>query len=332
MHALYITSLKEKAGKTMLCAGLGKTWLDSGKKVGFLKPLPVDHTGMDRDVLFMQKALDLKESVEAISPVPKPGDEIKQAFAGISGEKDIVLIEGGLLKTSTGDIEALNAKVLVVHDYSDSLSNSLEEYKKLGPRLLGLVINKVPESRISRTRDLAQSVLSQAGIVLLGMIPEKRTLMTMSIADLAEALQGKVLSSPEESSELIENLMLGSSTFDRGAAYYSRKGNKAVILWGERPGFRKAALANLQTAALQTSTRCIIISANSTPIPAVAQKADEKHVPLISAPGTIPEIVSALETGFKNLKFNQENKLPLLVKTLSQYFDSQELSRGLGIT
>jgi len=45
--------------------------------------------------------------------------------------------------------------------------------------------------------------------------------------------------------------MMGSSTFDRGAAYYLRKNNKAVLVWGERPGYRKAALAGLPQLALQ---------------------------------------------------------------------------------
>ena len=118
------------------------------------------------------------------------------------------------------------------------------------------------------------------------------------------------MNNAEKSEDLIENFMMGSSTFDRGAAYYNRKNNKAVILWGERPGYRKAAIANLQSAALQTSIRCLVISSGSEPIPAVSQKAMEKQVPVISAPGSIPiaGYVSRKLDGC--LKFRQEKKLP----------------------
>jgi AAA domain len=37
--ALYISSISEKAGKTLLAVGLAKTWQESGKKVGYLKLL-----------------------------------------------------------------------------------------------------------------------------------------------------------------------------------------------------------------------------------------------------------------------------------------------------
>ena len=326
MSALLITSITEKAGKTMLCAGLGKAWLDSGKRVGYLKPFSGAQSGTDRDVLFMRKILELKEPVEVISPATGTRDEIKEAFAAIAGDKDAVIVDGGLLNDSGSFIEALDMKVLAVHDYSVPLTASLKEYQKLGSRLAGLVVNKVPVRAMSRIRSRVVEELSQAGIELLGMIPEDRILMTMSVADLAEAIEGKILNNQDGSSELIENIMMGSSTFDRGAAYYNRKINKAVILWGERPGFRKAALANFQAAALQTSTRCIIISANGDPNPAVTQKAEEKQVPLISAPGTIQDIVSALEAGFKNLKFSQEKKLTRLSEVLRQHLNFQQLS------
>ncbi|MBM2825362.1 MAG: hypothetical protein HW402_1026, partial [Dehalococcoidales bacterium] len=49
MVALYLTSWEAGNGKTTIGAGLGKHWLNEGKKVGFLKPviaegqnLPVD--------------------------------------------------------------------------------------------------------------------------------------------------------------------------------------------------------------------------------------------------------------------------------------------------
>ena len=220
---------------------------------------------------------------------------------------------------------------MAVHDFSNQLSPAIEEYKKLGGRLLGAVVNKVPRNSVSRVKSQIVYEMAQAGINLLGLIPEDRILMTLSIGDLAEALQGKILNSADKATELIENFMMGSSTFDRGAAYYNRKNNKAVILWGERPGFRKAALANLLSGALQTSTKCIVISANGAPIPAVAQKAEAQQVPLISAPGTVPNLVTALENAMGHVKFNQEKKLPKLAEILRQSFNLELLTRELGL-
>lgn len=335
MTALYVSSITENAGKTMLCAGLGKALADSGKKVGYFKPLTSSQVESDKDAQFMCKLLDLKEPVEAICPVVDiKGDTdepLRQAYSIAAQDKDIVIIEGMPLDISGNIIEILDARVLAVHDYNNQFSLAIEEYKKLGGRLLGTILNKVPRNKVIRMKDQVIPEMMPAGIKLIGVIPEDRMLMTLSIADLAEALKGKILNNADNASELIENFMMGSSTFDRGAAYYIRKNNKAVILWGERPGFRKAAIANLLSGALQTSTKCIVISANGTPIPTVAQKAEAQQVPLISAPGTVPDIITSLENAMGHFKFNQEQKLPRLSEILLQSLNLELLSQELGL-
>jgi uncharacterized protein len=329
MAVLYITSVSQKVGKTMFCAGLGKHWQDSGKKPGYLKLAAVGQTaGVDKDSVFLQKVLALTESMEVLNPAlnTQNAQDIQTALAAVTANKDLVIVEGLPLKDSAGIIEALDAKVLIVHDYAVGLEAHIAEYQKVGPRLLGLAVNKVPARLLERVRSQFAGQLAAAGIHFLGAVPESRILMTLCVSDLAEAVQGKMVSNPEQSGELIENFMLGSSTFDRGAAYYSRKNNKAVILWGERPGFRKAALSNLQLAALQTSIKCLVISANGVPIPAVVQKANEKQVPIISAPGTVPAAIIALENAMERLKFNQEKKMPALLGTLQQHLDLVRLA------
>jgi uncharacterized protein len=336
MLSLYITSLSENAGKTLFCAGLGKYWTDKNKKVGYLKPLFSDSSvqtpGGDKDILFVQKLLDLKEPAELIGPAAGNQKDsitaIKQAYAQITADKDIVLIEGLPINKSSSLLEALEARVLVIHDYDTSFSESMAEYEKIGARLLGIVINKVPRKNLKQIQNAYLPDLEKRGMALLGVIPEDRILMSMSVNDLAEAVQGKILNSPESAGEIIENLMMGSSTFDRGPAYYNRKNNKAVILWGERPGFRKAALAGLQSAALQTSVKCIVISNNGVPIPAAAQKAEEKKVPLISAGGDLRSLITAIEKSSSSLKFNQEKKIPRLLEILEINLNSQLLPAG----
>jgi uncharacterized protein len=331
MLVLYVTSGTENAGKTLICAGLGKIWNDNGKKVGYIKPIVSETQSRDipedKDLLFMQKILNLQDTPQLISPligVPsEAGNLIKQSLTAIAGDKDIVLVEGIPLSQSSLLIESLDAKVLIVHDFSTPLSNSVGEYKKLGSRLMGVIINKVPKTQLSQKKGQYSSELENSGINLLDLLPEDRLLMSMSINELAEAIQGKILSSPDKGEEIIENVMMGSSTFDRGPAYYSRKDNKAVILWGERPGFRKAAVASLQSAAIQTSVKCLLIGNSGAPIPAVVQKAEEKQIPLISAPGDVKSLINLIENRFKTLKFNQEKKIPRLLEIINQNLSPQ---------
>jgi uncharacterized protein len=329
MTSFYITSLSERNGKTMLAAGLGKTWLDSGKKIGYLKLVTSGQTGFEKEVLFIQKVLGLTEPLETLTVVTDESGSSVQTALGRMQDKDIVIIEGLPLEVSGTIIKNLNARVLAVHDYALSLTDALPEYKKIISFLVGVVLNKVPRNKVERLNSAFKTELSSFDISYLGAIPEDRFLMCLSVGDLAEAIKGKILNSAEKSADLVENIMMGSSTFDRGAAYYNRKNNKAVILWGERPGFRKAVVSNLQLAALQTSSRCLVVSAGAAPVPAVLQKANEQKVPVISAPGSIPDIVSALEKSMPGLRFNQEQKIPRLLEVLRANLDIARLSQRL---
>jgi BioD-like phosphotransacetylase family protein len=284
---LLITSRFRKAGKTMVSAGLIERWLKNGQKVAYRKysGLLETNPGEDPDSTFISKIL----GSDASNP----------------GENNIIVTECYWETLISILNEKPDARVLVVHDYVDSLSEAAK--------------NKFAVA------------LGVARVSLIGLVPEDRVLMALSVADMAQAVHGNIVNTLGNVSDLVENLMIGSSTFDRGAAYYGRKNNKAVLLWGDRPGFRKAAVANLQQAALQTSTRCIIVGNNVPPLPAAIQKADEQKVSIISAPGTLPEIVAAIETAFQNQTFGQNSKLTRLNEILEGNLDLRKLDAMLGI-
>ena len=101
MAALYVTSPYAGAGKTAVCAGLGRHLVGDGKKVGFFKPLVAEiksPEAIDSDAQFMKQVLALKEPVENLCPViGGEGDvakKIKEAYAKVARGKDVVIVEG----------------------------------------------------------------------------------------------------------------------------------------------------------------------------------------------------------------------------------------------
>jgi uncharacterized protein len=328
MITLYITSASSKAGKTMISAGLGKYWLESGKRVGYLKLISAGQSrpDKDQDVGFIKNVLNLTDPADRLAAVVDEKNPALPAAApaGLS-DIEILIVEGLPLKFSAPLIDALHARVLILHDYALDLTGVLPAYQKVSDCLAGVILNKVPRPRLNQASEVFRSALSAGGLSCLGAIPEDRILMSLSISDLADAVHGQILNNAEQSGELIENYMLGSSTFERGAAYYNRKANKAVILWGERPGYHKAVMANLQAAALQTSCRCLVINGGGDLVPAVKQKADEKKVPVIVAPGSLPDLVNALEKAMSGLKFSQVQKMPRLLEILRSHLNADSL-------
>jgi BioD-like phosphotransacetylase family protein len=164
----------------------------------------------------------------------------------------------------------------------------------------------------------------KAGITVLGVLPEDRVLSTLAISELAAQVQGELLNATEESAELAENFMLGAMTIDSGLAYYGRKGNKVSVIRGER--------SDMQLAALETSTRCLILTGNTAPLPVVVNRAEEKRIPIVLAKRGTADIVTDIEDALGKARFNQEKKLPKLTEIMGQYFDFKVLYRGLGLT
>ncbi len=327
MTALYVTSLAEGVGKTTICAGLAKHLLSNGQKVGFFKPiLAKEAEGSDSDALFMKQILSLDEPVDSICPViggqDKVVHKIREAYDQVSRGKDVVIVEGVCERSI---VEALNARAIIVEGYSKELSRARlnNSYQDWGEYLLGVVLNKVPPSRVESVRNEITSQRGEAGINILGVLPEDRVLFTVSVGELAEYLQGEILNCAEKSGELVESLMLGAMTVDPGPEYFGRKANKAVVVRGDRP--------DMQIAVLETSTKCLILSGNTAPIPPVLYGAQDKEIPIILTKGDTIATVMSIEDALSNTRFNQEKKLPKLTEIMEQHFNFQALYQGLSL-
>ena len=318
MIVFYVTSSEKAAGKTTLCAGLGRYLLGADKKVGFFKPIIADGEKQaemsDNDAAFMKQVLALAEPAESLS----------QASEG----KDAVIVEG-ILGQSPSDstsqaayemAKTLNARVVIVEAYSTKTSDApnIDNYKGFGDNLLGIVLNKVPESRLSQAHEEISARLGEAGVKVLGVLPEDRTLFAITVGELADSIQGKILNNAEKSTELVENLMLGAMVVDSGLEYFDRKTDKAAVVRGDRP--------DMQLAALETPTRCLVLSGSTeTPIYNVRQKAEDKGIPIILTENDTGTVVARVENVLSKARFNQEKKLPKLAEIIEQHLDLQSV-------
>ncbi len=329
-------------GKTAICAGLGRHLRGDGRKVGFLKPIITDGedpsaAGADRDAAFMKHILALEEPLDRLCPVISDqgnlASGIKEACARVARGKDVVIVEGTCQLSPSGNldrasyqvVEALRARVIEVADYAKNVLKPefINNCKDFGEYLLGVVLNKVPGNQLGRVSGEISARFGEAGIDVLGVLPEDRVLFTLTIGELAEHIQGEILNCAEESAGLVENLMLGAMCLDSGPEYFGRKNNKAAVVRGERPDMR--------LAALETSTRCLVLSGNTAPpITTVLHKAESKGVPIILARGDTIATVTGIEDALGKTRFNQERKLPRLAEIMEQHFNFQAVAKGLG--
>jgi len=115
----------------------------------------------------------------------------------------------------------------------------------------------------------------------------------VSVEELAGLLGGEILNCQEKVKETVDHLMVGTMCFDPSPLYFQVRTNKAVITRGDR--------ADIQLGALETSTRCLILTGGSRPIANVMQRAEEKGVPVILVSEDTVSVLRKLETGLSQV-------------------------------
>jgi BioD-like phosphotransacetylase family protein len=305
LGVLCVVSAEKGAGKTAICAGIARNLITGGRKVGYQKP-PAANDGSDSDVVFMKQVL------EADGPVNAP---------------DVVLVEAGLgashadrvSQDTYGAAREMKEKAIAVEAYSGGASACeapvyADVYKGFGADLLGVILNKVPSSQLKRVKGEAEKAFADAGLRFLGAIPEDRSLLAITVAELAAGIRGNILNNEEKSGELVEEFLLGAMLVGSALGYFGRRENKAAIIHQDRP--------DMQLAALETPTRCLVLSGSlEPPVYNVRRIAEARGVPIISTAASTGDVVDIIEESLLNARLNQVEKLDKLAKLLQQNLD-----------
>jgi len=354
MRSLYIGSTETFCGKSAFAFGIALAGKDRGLCVGYMKPVAMavseaGSAGVDEDAEFARRVLDLEESLDIIAPVSPCRSDVEQilegklerdyrqvltdAYGRLSSGKDLVLLEGGgnLREGYTVGLpaqtllEMLDAKALVVVPHSVHMltDDALAVQAALGDRLLGVVINRVPRYRMRFAEQVVCSYLEGRGVRVYGVLPEERLLQAVSVREIADRLDGEVLCAEDSLDELVENLMVGAMSVESALSYFRRLPNKAVITGGDRP--------DVQLAALETSTRAIVLTGNLRPSAIILSRAEEVGVPMVMVRPDTMTTVEALSSFFGHSRFHQPKKIERFGELLAERFDLDGLLSDLGV-
>ncbi|MEW6408577.1 MAG: phosphotransacetylase family protein [Nitrospirota bacterium] len=353
MVTLYIGSTSGYSGKSLITMGMGLKLKDDSYRVGYIKPmgrLPVKSKDgiVDSDAEFMKKVLDLKEPAKVICPVvltfefyrdalhekiEDMEEKVIGAYNTIKDGKDIVLVggagglyEGYSMKISGLHlIKKLDAKVIIVDRYTDEVCIDclLAAKESIGKRLAGVILNKVPMSSLQYVRDEIALFLKKRDIEVFGVIPQDKLLNSITVQQLSDVLNGKVVTGEEYMEEFVENFSIGAMDVDSALRYFRRIPNKAVITGGHR--------ADIQLAALETSTRCLILTGDMLPNDVIIGKAQTAKVPIISVRDDTFTTVEKIEGILGKIRIREERKVTRAREILLASVDFQGLYRKIGL-
>lgn len=285
MKSLFLGSVTERSGKSMVTLGLA---LNYPGKVGYFKPFKEmlmndSEKLVDQDAFLMKKALKLHCDEERLSPfiydVLRPMDMsvIVEAFDHVKGESEVMLVEGtrditsGFLQDVSGMAiaEALKAEIVLVSSTTpcalDRIALLVQLMRSYNVKFKGVVLNMCDSPH-------PKALLKEKGIKVLGVLPEAPDLKRFTVREVVDAMNAEVIVE-DGLDNVVEEVMIGAMTPETAIKYLRRVSRKALITGGDR--------SDIQMAALETDTSCLVLTGGLYPAKQVIAKAYEKGVPIL---------------------------------------------------
>ena len=334
MSILYVVSDRQGVGKTAVCMGLAQLLRGQSKSVAAIKPIADDENDTDIEMYARLLGSDTGDWPIASAENVTGGhlDEVSTLISGLASENDFVIVESsnGLAATPGRIIcDNVDAKVLVVAGYGASLSHGgvLATGAPYGGRVIGYIINGVTQYMGSEVRaSLVPPIAAQAsmrGARVLGIVPEDRCLLGVSVSQLMAHLDGELISEEMEEDALVEYLMVGGLSLDPGEYYYGIHDNRAAIVRGDRPDLQMSALS------APGSTACLVATGGKVPIEYVRYEAEQEETPVILVQWDTLETMARLDSLLDSSSFNHPDKVRRSEELLKEHIDMEGLLHAL---
>lgn len=343
MDAFIVASTRPYIGKSGIVLALLAIASDQGKRTAYFKPygtMPATVDGMhtDLDAVYISRQASSDAPLDLVCPVVesrtfledvvagRQGDareQVRDAFTRVSGEVDLVIIEGpsDIFQGRSVELslcqvaELLDVRVLLVTagerpGLPDAVLGAAD---CLGSRLAGVLFNDVSPSVADFVKSQATPFLEQHGISVFGAVPHDAMLSSVTIAEIVEELDGTVLSAEENVTATAESFMVGAMGQDKAMRFFRRRPRKVVVTGGDR--------SDVQLAALETDTRALVLTGDLPPSAHALSRAEELGVPMVLVALDTLSTVERLERMFGRVRLHDPAKAARIREMLTGSVD-----------
>lgn len=344
---IFLTSLKERVGKTTLALGIILNLQQQGKKAGYFKPIGTPKAPFsnkaDPDVGFLQSCSEVPKSpYNVLSPVSIPDcyyvdlvnenkkeqflKNIENAYQDVANEFDYVIIEGapslkkfiriGLDDVSIAERIGINKVVYIETESSDKgidnlfFTNKYLEYRNI--KMKGILFNKIDQEYFARIKELKEDHILRYDIPIIGIIGKVLELMSPRVDEIQAAIGGNLLneSTFSELGKRVENYLIGAMGPQEAAKYLRKVKNVAFITGGDR--------SDLALVALNEKVSCLILTGYIEPDTSVITKATQQNIPILLSPSDTYTTLRNIERIRPSIK---KGEIDLISKMVNEKID-----------
>ncbi len=325
MSLLIIASDSPGAGKTATALALARISNENGGNTSAFKPFTFADDDPDQAVF-----ADLANPAPDGWPIRvgdsgPTSDHIASAAHPLSiaaaGDNPVIVeIPSEVGADRLAEIaNAWDAGVLLVAAYRRDLrASDLGEWQSaLGDRLAGALVNGLTRYLGTEASDNLVPSLQEAGIPLVGLIPEDRFMLSVSVDEIRSGLDGRYVVEEGDLDAPIEWFQVGAMSLDPGELRFGLYENNAVVVRGDRP--------DIQMSALNSSVSCLVLTGGLEPIEYITYEAGEEEIPVMVVETDTNSTMYALNEVTTGARMNSAAKVERFAELLRTRADPDSL-------
>ncbi len=301
MSVLLITSDRDGAGKTVSASAIALMETESGRSSTVFEQFEWgEGASLDERLrAFVSKLSDASSNSENLYIAELPSSIGPQAVSDAAAE--------------------LDASALLVVAYRRDLNGEefVEWKERLGTRLAGVLVNGLTRYLRTETEQRILPSFSSVGIECLGLIPEDRMMLSVSIEELRNGLNGRYVVDAGDTDRPIEWLQVGAMSLDPGEPRFALYENNAVIVRGDRP--------DIQMSALNGNAACLVLTGGIDPIQYILYEANEEETPVMVVESDTLSTMDTLAEVTASASMNSAAKTRRYAKLLETHADLDAL-------
>ena len=325
MAVLLVASDRAGAGKTSVSLALATLARRSGQAANVYKPFSTSADDADSGSISQLANPSLEGwPRSAGSESPSDGDlsalaaDLSSGDAGASLNVLELPSEFGAAGAARV-AEALDAQTLLVTQGRRGLSASdVSEWKDaLGERLSGVLVNGVTRYMSTESHESIGPSFEEAEIPLIGMIPEDRALLSMTVDQIKAGLNGRYVVDEGDVNRPVEHFQVGCMSLDPGELRFGLYDNNAVVVRGDRP--------DIQMSALNASVACLVLTGGVDPIEYISYEAQEEETPVVVVESDTLTTMSLLNDVATSARMDTAAKVSKFAELLEAHADLERV-------
>lgn len=357
--SIFIATTEPYSGKSIVALGVINMLLGKAKRIGYFKPV-INADPLEKKDLHIQTILEyfgLNVNYEDTYAFTRPQvmrltenegqgnmmNTIIRKFKKIDDDYDFTVVEGSdyLGEGTAFEFELnlsiaknLNAPVIIVSsgenktiaEIVSAVLNVVRSFASREVQVLAVVVNKIHPQFAEDVRQLLGTQLA-AGTIL-AIIPVNQALLSPSMKEILENLQGTLLVGEEQLSNQVDNVVIGAMNVPHFLNHI--KENVLIITPGDRGDMIIAALqANLSTSYPKVSG--IVLTAGFQPEEPIMRllKGLQTVIPILLVETGTFETSTRIGAIKSRITPDNIKKIHLGISTFERYVDVQALDQKI---